>query len=209
MGQDNRAEEEARADPPKLVQLVRFDRTLQVRSTPWRLSGVRVRLVDCTDPRLRGREGVVQGWEQESGRIRVQVQSEVVHVWPGELVRIQEQEEQSGGERKRRTLEEPDTAAARAMDEVKRARYRRGREPGHSYPCHTPAARPRTQMTQSDSVTSAELRGNQRGGRRGVLSVVASGLTVALRGIWKWAISRTSGGTPWREKRKKDRRGDG
>ena len=31
--------------------------------------------------------------EQESGRIRVQVQSEVVHVWPGELVRIQEQEE--------------------------------------------------------------------------------------------------------------------
>ena len=66
----------------------------------------------------------MQGLEQESGRIRVQVQSEVVQVWPGELVRTQEQEEQSGGERKRRTLEEPDTAAARAKDEVKRARYR-------------------------------------------------------------------------------------
>ena len=76
MGQDNRAGEEARADPPKLVQWVRFDRTLQVRSTPWRLSGVRVRLVDCTDPRLQGMEGVVQGLVQESGRIRVQVLSE-------------------------------------------------------------------------------------------------------------------------------------
>ena len=50
-------------------------------------------------------------------------------------------------------------------------------------------------------------------GRRGVLILVlagvASGLNVALRGIWKWAISRTSGGTPWGAKRKKDRRGDG
>ena len=41
-----------------------------------------------------------------------------MHVWPDELVRIQEQEKQSGGERKRRTLEEPGTAAARAKDEV-------------------------------------------------------------------------------------------
>ena len=56
----------------------------------------------------------MQGLEQGSFSIRVQVQSEVVHVWPGERVRIQEQEEQSGGERKRRTLEEPDTATARA-----------------------------------------------------------------------------------------------
>ena len=39
----------------------------------------------------------MQGLEQESGRIRVQVQSEVVRVWPSELVRTQEQEEQSGG----------------------------------------------------------------------------------------------------------------
>ena len=58
----------------------------------------------------------------------MQVQSEVVHVWPGELVRTQEQEELSGGEWKRRTLEEPDMAAARAKDEVKRARYRGVRE---------------------------------------------------------------------------------
>ena len=128
LGQDNLEEEEARADPPQLVESVRFDRTRQMRSTPWRLSGARVRLVDCTDPRLQGMEGVVQGLMQESDRIRVQVLSEVVHIWPGELVRIQEQEEQSGGERKRRTLEQPDTAAARAKDEVKRARSRGVRE---------------------------------------------------------------------------------
>ena len=46
------------------------------------------------------------------------MQSEVVHVWPPELVRIQEQEEQSTrrarGERKRRTLEELGTAVAPA-----------------------------------------------------------------------------------------------
>ena len=132
LGQDDLEGEEERADPPKLVESVMFDRTRQMRSTPWRLSGARVRLVDCTDPRLRGMEGVVQGLEQESGRIRVQVQSEVVRVWPSELVRTQAQEEQSGGERKRRTLKQPDTAEARAKGEVKRARNRgvRGLEDG-------------------------------------------------------------------------------
>ena len=59
LGQENRAGEEARADPPQLVESVRFDRRRQVRSTPWRLSGARVRLVDCTDPRLRGRNKAV------------------------------------------------------------------------------------------------------------------------------------------------------
>jgi hypothetical protein len=134
MEQENQSGEEAREDPPQLVELVRFDRTRQVRSTPWRWSGARVRLVDCTDPRLRGMEGMVQGWEQDSGRINVQVQSEVVQVWPGELVRLQEQEGQSGGERKRRTLEKPDTAAGRAQDEVKRARSRGVREPWQRLP---------------------------------------------------------------------------
>ena len=79
-------------------------------------------------------EGIIQGWEQDSGRISVQVQSKVVQVWPGELVRLQEQEGQSGGERKRRTLEEPDTAAGRAKEEVKRARTRGVREPGQRLP---------------------------------------------------------------------------
>jgi hypothetical protein len=225
LGQDNRASKEARADPPQLVEFVRFDRTRQVRSTPWRLSGARVRLVDCTDPRLRGMEGVVQGWEQESGRIRVQVQSEVVHVWPGELVRIQEPEGQSGGERKRRTLEEPDTAAARAKDEVKRARSIRLQEPSathasavvddgaHEHP-RTPlisaAVDPRNLFA---AVTSEGKRGNQRGVGR-VLAGVASGMKGALRGIWKsapqlYTLSRTSGGTPWGAKRKEDRRGEG
>ena len=37
---------------------------------------------------------------------------------------------------------------------------------------------------------------------------VVCGLNVALRGTWKWAISRTSGGTPWGAKRKKDRLSD-
>ena len=41
-------------------------------------------------------EGGVQGWEQESGRIRVQVQSEVVHVWPGELARAQQDDDDVG-----------------------------------------------------------------------------------------------------------------
>ena len=40
---------------------------------------------------------------------------------PGDFVGIQEQEGQSDGERKRHTLEELDTAASRAKDEVERA----------------------------------------------------------------------------------------
>ena len=78
--QDSLAQEDARTGPPRLVATFEFDRTRQVRSTPWRLSGARVQLVDCTDPRLRGMEGVVQGWEQESGRILVQVQNLLVRV---------------------------------------------------------------------------------------------------------------------------------
>ena len=53
-----------------------------------------------------------------------------------------------------------------------------------------------------DSVTSEDA--NQRGvGRRGVLAGVASGLNVALRGIWKYAILRTSAqvGAPLGEQR--------
>ena len=57
--QASQAEDEASEDPPQLGQLLRFDRTRQVCSTPWRWSGARVRLVDCTYPRLRGMEGVV------------------------------------------------------------------------------------------------------------------------------------------------------
>ena len=112
-------------------------------------------------------------------------------------------------ERKRRTLEEPDTAAARAKDEINRVRYRGVRELRNS-------ARSRTggedvafwtkSIVTIDSVTSVDTRGNQRGfGKRGVFA----GLNVAIRGIWKWAVSRTSGGTPWGAKRKKDRRGEG
>ena len=165
-----------------------------------------MRLVDCTEMRLRGMNGVVQGWEQESGRIRVQVGSEVVHVWPGELLRIQEQEGQSSGERKRCTLDGPDTASSRAEDEVKRAdhmektdRRRRLYREGQR------------ERNLTNSVTSEGFRGiSHRGvGRRGVVAGVASGLKVALKGIWKWAISRTNGGTPWGAKRKRDKRGEG
>ncbi len=61
-----------------------------------------------------------------------------------------------------------------------------------------------------DSVTSEGKRGNERGFRRGVaLAGVVSSLKVTLRGIWKWTIARTIGGTPWGAKRKKDSRGDG
>ncbi len=128
-------------------------------------------------------EGVVQGWEHESGRIRVQVQSEVVQVWPGELVRMQEQQKgQSSGERKRRTLEEPDTAAARANDEVKRARSRGVREPGASARSTAPDNPKANFGNLINSVTSEGNRGNKRGGgRSGVFARVASGLNVALR----------------------------
>jgi hypothetical protein len=202
--QDNLAQKVARPGPPPLVATFEFDRTRQARSTPWRLSGARVQLVDCTDPRLRGMVGVVQGWEPESGRILVRVQNLLVRVWPGECVRIQQdQEGQSGGERKRRTLGGSDAAAMRARHEVKRAR---GCDPQGS-----PRGQQPTKVRENffgnlfGTVTSEGRREKQRG----VIAGVVSGLKGTLRGIWKWTISRTIGGTPWGAKRKKDRSGVG
>ena len=48
------------AGPPQLRGYVLFDRTRHMRSAPWCSSGARVRLVDCTDPKLRDGEGVVE-----------------------------------------------------------------------------------------------------------------------------------------------------
>ena len=102
----------------------------------------------------------MQGLEQESGRIRVQVQSEVVHVWPGELVRTQEQEEQSGGSngsgvlwRSRTRLRHEPRMKSNGRDIEEGVR---GLEDG---------GRPRSAdvvLTSTDSVTSEDTR-NQRG----------------------------------------------
>ena len=73
---------------------------------------------------------------------------------------------------------------------------------------HPLRASSKTATNLSESVTSEGSRGLRGVERRGVLAGVASGLNVALRGVWKWAISRTSGGTPWGAKRKKDKRGE-
>ena len=77
------------AGPLQLRGSVQFDRTRHVRSTPWCLSGAQVQLVDCTYPKLRDREGVVEGcgWEPKSCQVRVQVRAagESVRVWPCEV----------------------------------------------------------------------------------------------------------------------------
>ena len=88
-------------------------------------------------------------------------------------------------------MEEPDTAAARAKEEVKRARYRGVRGLGDDG--RERSANDVEAINLTDLVTSSGTE--RRVGRRGVLAGVASGLNVALRGIWKWAISRTSEGT--------------
>ena len=166
----------ARPGPPPLVATFEFDRTRQARSTPWRLSGAKVQLVDCTDPRLRGMVGVVQGWEPESGRILVRVQNQLVRVWPGECVIIQHEqsEGQPGGKRKRRTLGGSDALAARARHEVKRAR---GRDPQGAQRGARPNRGENFFGNLFSTVTSESRRDNQRG----IIAGVVSGLNVTLR----------------------------
>ena len=70
-------------------------RIMNVRSSPWRLTGVRVRLVNCTNrgnPILRDKEGVVEGLDYESGKVRVRVfKARSVDVWPCEVERTVDQ----------------------------------------------------------------------------------------------------------------------
>ena len=73
-----------------------------------------MQLVDCIDLKLGNKEGVVEGWEPESGRVTVRVAGERVKVWLSEIVAMGiGPEEQIAGERKRRTMSEPNSAALR------------------------------------------------------------------------------------------------
>ena len=155
---------------------------------------------------------MIEGWEPESGRIRVRAtDGSVARAWPGECSVLRRSDGQSAGDGKRRTLEEPDSAGARAEDEVKRARHL-DHEEREAAALHL-ATRPHTPGEDSNminSVTSVSRDVNrQGGGRRGIFAGAASGLNASLRGIWKWAISRVRIGTPWGAKRKRDRRGEG
>jgi hypothetical protein len=204
---------EEQADLPHIDGSVQFDRTRLVRSVPWRLTGALVRLDDCTDPRLRDREGVVEGWEPESGQVRVRVAGDTVRVWSSEVVRIKASAGEACAGRKRRTMSGPNTAGSTRAEGVKRIREHEDLVESQDVarvetPGRAPPPRPPININMTDAVTSSE-RQIKRGMRSAAVAGIKSDFKEAMRGIWKWNILRSKDGVPWGGKRGKDRCGEG
>jgi hypothetical protein len=163
---------------------LRFDRTRHMSSTPWRLAEARVRLVDCTDPKLRGIEGSVEGWEPENGRVRVRTDSgHVVRVWSCELAVLREQQGHGVGDGKRRTLDGHDSGGVRDVGEVKRARIVEVREQqGEERQQRVAPPTCPTSGNLINSVTSEKAFSRMREvGNKGILTGIANGLKTKLR----------------------------
>ena len=195
---EDQSRDEAQADPPHIHGTFTFDRTRQVRSVPWRLSGAAVRLVDCTKPKLGGREGVVEGWEQEAGQVRVRVAGESVLVWTSEVVQIAAAVREADGGRKRRTMSGPSSMLCDREEGVKRARYA-AEAAGTARASPAVAARRlwvgRPNLRATEEVTSSAKRNTSKKSMRGMALVgMAEDVRAVMRGVWKWAIRRSQQG---------------
>ena len=130
---------------------------------------------------------MVEGWEPESGRVRVRVAGESVKVWLSEIVAMGVgPEEQIAGERKRRTMSEPNSAAAMREDGVKRPRLTDG--PARSGGFYT-AAQAESSGRKDLSRPSLLVQRNRRGGmRNSAIASIAGDVRAVMRGIWKWGL---------------------
>ena len=211
----DQSQEESQADPPLMGEGATFDRTRQVRSVPWRLNGARVRLVDCAELKLRDREGTVEGWESETGQVRVRVDGETVRVWSSEVVQIAAAVGWVDGERKRRTMSEPNSRPREREEGVKKMRYaaeeamsREGVQSATQE--YRVLAGQAANLGVMIEVTSYIARKTKRNGMRNVaLAGIANDFRSVMRGVWKWAIQRSQQGVPQGGKRRKtDRQTD-